>query len=244
MLWILLSAFLIILLIDFLIRPCIDDCSLVINLVTFIYTLSISYIASFIFYFVQVHIRDVQNKQRILPSVEQLFYRLDSYLKEVVIDSVSWEKTRNTKIEFDNIIKDDFTSATNNIRLEKFCSVYQGDTELTWLQYFSVRQKQIEDYRRLLLDYAQYIDEEGITLLADIRNDNLLNTLIPTVISCKDAGIGVDLDLSGAKDFCEQFFDLAKTVDHFYKTKLAPYKKADNRIIEAIYKGEHKQIVV
>lgn len=39
-------------------------------------TLSISFFASFIFYFVQVHMPDIRHKANVYPSVAKLFHRI------------------------------------------------------------------------------------------------------------------------------------------------------------------------
>lgn len=245
LIWILIIDFAVLIILDLFGRPLFEDSGTYIyRLVTFVYTLGLSYIASFIFYYVQVHLKEIKDRKRVLPSVEKLFQRLLTFEKEIILDTIRFANPDSEKIPFENITEEDYLSATEKIFFDEKSLVYQGARELTWLEYYTYRKAQVEDQVRLLLDYSQYLGEEGISLLADTRNDVLLSTLVTSANSLKETGQGYGFKLGSVQVFCKSFFCLVNRTNDFYTKELIPYRVPNDAIVQSIFIGKHKQIVI
>lgn len=245
LLWILLFDLIVIVYLDVFGRDLFrDDGTYRYRLVTFAYTLGLSYIASFIFYFVQVHLKEVKDKIRVLPSVERLFQRLVFFANEVVLDTINYDDPSHKTQKFKDTTKEGFLSATTKIKFDVESSVYQGKHELTWLEYYTYRRKQIEEYIHLILEYSQYIGEEGISILADIRNDAFLFTVVNSANSCKESGLDYGFTLGGLEPICENYYNLVQRINDYYTKELLPYQNSIDKTIQKIYLGTHKQIAI
>ena len=244
LLWILVFDLLIIVCLDIFGRDLFkDEGTYRYRLFTFAYTLGLSYIASFIFYFVQVHLKEVKDRNRVLPSLEVLFRKLVHFENEIILDTINSDATIKKK-EFKVTTKEDYLSATKRINTHAKSNVYQGKYELSWLEYHTYRRNQIDEFVHLVLEYSQFIGEEGMSLLADIRNDSLLYTVITNSNSCKDVGLEPAFSLDGIETICGQFYDLVQRTNDYYTKELLPYKTTKDKSIKNIYLGKLKQIAV
>lgn len=244
LIWVLIGSIAGVLLIDLFIRECIPEKGLFFSFINIVYTVCISFIASFVFYCIQVHLKEVKDKKKILPSVESLYFRLLSYVNDIIVDIIRGIDSSKKIDSISNVTKEEFISAAKRVRFDLSSSVFSGDTKLTWLQYFSSRQKQIEECRKNVLDFAHFLDEECISLLADIRNDAFLFTLVILSSNFEETGHKANFDMDGAESFFEQYYDLAMRMNKFYSEQLEPFKDKNMAHLKEVYKGENKQIIL
>lgn len=244
LIWVFFGSVAGVLLIDLFIRECIPEKGLFFSFINIVYTLCISFIASFIFYCIQVHLKEVRDKNKVLPSVECLYFRLLTCVNNVIIDTISGVDTTKNSVSIRETSKEEFIASTKKVRFDSMSQVYQGDSQLTWFQYYSIRQRQVEEFRKNVLDFAHYLDEESISLLADLRNDAFLFTVVSHARSCEETGLKAAHDLAGAESLIDQYYELVMRMNKFYSEKLEPFKDENMNHIKVIYKGVNKQIVL
>lgn len=241
---ILIIVVVIIALIDLIIRKKISERSFGGYLINLIYTLGLSYIASFIFYFVQVHIKEIREREKVLPSIERLFHKLVNYQSAMIKDVINYNYSSINDHSFDEETKEKFVASIDSIKLGYGSLVYQGVKELTWMEYFSYRKAQIEDCARHILAYSQYLNEDCISLLADIRSEPFLFTIIPCLNIILEPSTSAQCSLYALKSVSEEFYALVlKTRDYYYR-EFEPYKIPKMAPLQAIYLGDKKQITI
>ena len=179
-----------------------------------------------------------------MPSIERLFAKLLIYLKDIVIDVVLKTEPSNKNLHFEDISKERYLEAISKARFNEGSAVYQGETELTWTEYFSFRRDQIEVSRKTLIDYAHYLDAECNSLLAELCEDQFLYVLIPNAVQCERSGIAYDMHIGEAGELLEMLYDLTEKLNDYYKKNLLPFHSKGNKQILGIYKGSHKQITL
>lgn len=244
LIWFLFGCIIFVLLIDGLARKSLGDEGFLYSIINILYTISLSYIASFVFYCIQVHYKEMKDEVKVLPSVESLFYRLLLCCNNVVMDTICGIDPSKKIDSISNVTKEDFVNAAKEVRFDSVSSVFQGDTQLTWLQYYSFRQKQIDEYRKSVLDFAHYLDEECISLLAELRNDVFLFLLVTHARSCEEAGMQCTHLMAGAESLFAQYYELIVRMNELYTVKLKPFKDETMTHVRAIFKGINKQIVL
>ena len=134
-------------------------------------TLSISFFASFIFYFVQVHLPEIRHKANVYPSIANIFESILLFQKSLLTNFVGVKEYRDLT---DDVIR---TGVTNrNVHLQDAPLHMIGpDRSADWIEYGMHQVNSIDDRWELLMKYSSYLDSECISILADIREDSLLH---------------------------------------------------------------------
>lgn len=172
-----------------------------------------------------------------------MYRNLLSYEYEIIVDVVSFSNPKVNINSINDVSEKEFVDSFSKIVLSSGSNVYQGSTELSWIQYFSIRQKQIEEIRRVILDYAQYLDNDIISVLAELRDDQLLYVIFPTMILLQNGGANVQANLSGAVDFAKELFKIIQKCHNCYDKLLLPYSDKKAQKIKGMRTGYHKQIL-
>ena len=133
-------------------------------------TLAISIIASIIFYFVQVHLPNVKEKERIYPSLAKLFgsilgleKNMLTQLLDIKMKDMS-EKRIKDSVEKLNL----YSEAPLTIG-----SANSADHRANWIEYCLFRVDRIDKNWNLLIQYSSYLDSECMSLLMRIQNDDM-----------------------------------------------------------------------
>ena len=134
-------------------------------------TLSISFFASFIFYFGQVHLPEIRHKANVYPSIANIFESILLFQKSLLTNFVGVKEYRDLT---DDVIR---TGVTNrNVHLQDAPLHMIGpDRSADWIEYGMHQVNSIDDRWELLMKYSSYLDSECISILADIREDSLLH---------------------------------------------------------------------
>ena len=134
-------------------------------------TLSISFFASFIFYFVQVHMPDIRHKSNIYPRIANIFKSILIIEKSLLTNYVGMK-------EFEDLTEDVIRSGVinRNVLLQDAPLHMIGpDRSADWIEYGMHQVNGIDDRWELLMKYSSYLDSKCISILADIREDSLLH---------------------------------------------------------------------
>jgi len=131
-------------------------------------TLAISFIASFIFYFVQVHLSSVKEKEDIYPALARLFGSMLGLEKNLLTQLLRIKMEDMSEGRIKNSIKklDLYTEAPLTIG-----SANAADHRANWIEYCLYRVERIDKNWNLLINYSAYLDSECMSIMVRIQND-------------------------------------------------------------------------
>lgn len=133
-------------------------------------TLAISFLASFVFYFVQVHLPAVKDKEEIYPSLAKLFGSMLG-LERILL-------TQLLGIKMEEMSEDKIKSCVEKLDLYSEApltigSAYAEDHRANWIEYCLYRVERIDNNWNLLIQYSNYLDSECMSLLMRIQNEDI-----------------------------------------------------------------------
>lgn len=135
-------------------------------------TLGVSYIASLIFYFVQVHMPRIKEKEHLYPSIAMMFNAILGAEKDILTQLLGLklnEMSENAIIEKAQYI-DLYKEAPLTI------GGAGGDHRANWLEYCMYRVGHIDRNVDMMLHLSAYLDSECMNILMRIQNfDTFLN---------------------------------------------------------------------
>lgn len=134
-------------------------------------TIGVSYIASLIFYFVQVHMPRIKEREHLYPSIAMMFNAKLSAEKDIL--------TQLLGLKLDEMSEDAIKEKAQYIDLYKEAPLTIGgavsDHRANWLEYCMYRVGHIDRNVDMMLHLSAYLDGECLTILMRIQNfDTLL----------------------------------------------------------------------
>ena len=182
-------------------------------------TLAISIIASVIFYFVQVHLPNVKERERIYPSLAKLFGSMLGLEKDLL--------TQVLHIEMKDMTEEGIKDSVSKLNLysEAPLTIGSANTEnhrANWIEYCLYRVERIDRNWNLLINYSIYLDSECMSLLIRIQNDctylDQVRRMFPICI-----GRMHRLTIEDANLFTE-FWHFIEDQQTYYNRVFAPYE--------------------
>lgn len=134
-------------------------------------TLAISFLASFIFYFVQVHLPETRQKANVYPNLASWYDRIVSEEKALLTNYVglkSFQELTEDGIR-KGIMARDVTKQDAPLHLAGV------NRNANWIEYGINQVADIDKYWDLLMKYSAYLDSECLSILAGIQEDSLLH---------------------------------------------------------------------
>lgn len=129
-------------------------------------TLGVSYIASLIFYFVQVHMPKIKEKEHLYPSIAMMFNAIISAEKDILTQLLGTKMKEMSE----EIIKE----KAQQIDLYKEAPMTiggpGGDHRANWLEYCMYRVGHIDRNVDMMLHLSSYLDGECMKMLMRIQN--------------------------------------------------------------------------
>lgn len=132
-------------------------------------TLGISFIASFIFYFVQVHLPETKEKTNLYPSIAALYYRILNTEKMFLTNYVGEKKY--SELSEDNILAG---AKMRDVNITNAPLVLAGQNRnANWMEYGFVEVDDIDKTWEMIMKYSSYLDSECLSLLAKIQSNSV-----------------------------------------------------------------------
>ena len=146
-------------------------------------TLAVSSIASFIFYFVQVHMPKIKERERIYPSIAKMFNSILSAETDIL--------TQLLGLKMKEMSEEAIKEKTKHIDLYKEAPLTigspQGDHRANWLEYCIYRVRIIDRNTDMMLNVSAYLDSECLDILMRIQDSEtfffFLRRLFPMCIA-------------------------------------------------------------
>lgn len=129
-------------------------------------TLAVSFIASFIFYFVQVHMPKIKERERIYPSIAKMFNQILSSETDILTQLLGLKMKEMSEGAIKEKAKhiDLYTEAPLTIGSP------QGDHRANWLEYCIYRVGIIDRNTDMMLNVSAYLDSECLDILMRIQD--------------------------------------------------------------------------
>lgn len=135
-------------------------------------TLGVSFIASLIFYFVQVHMPRIKEKERLYPSIAMLF---NSILREETDLLTKLMGMKMTELSEESIKE---RALKINLYTEAPMTIGSptGDHKANWLEYCINSVRHIDRNVDMILHMSQYLDSECMAIIMRIEKfDSFMN---------------------------------------------------------------------
>lgn len=133
-------------------------------------TLGISFLASFIFYFVQVHLPETRQKRDLYPVISALFQRIICTEKSILTEFVGIKPFESLSEE---TIKKGADSRNVNTQDAPLYLVGQNRSA-NWMEYGFSQVADIDKTWEMLMKYAAYMDSELLSLLSRVQGAGTL----------------------------------------------------------------------
>ena len=128
--------------------------------------LGVSFFASFVFYFVQVHMHRIKEKEHVYPSIAMMFNAIISAEKDIL--------TQLLGIKMKDMSEETIKEAAQHIDLYKEAPMTiggkGGDHRANWLEYCMYRVGHIDRNVDMMLHLSSYLDGECMKILMRIQN--------------------------------------------------------------------------
>lgn len=180
-------------------------------------TLAISFIASFIFYFVQIHLPRIREKEDLFPSLASMFHCILGYEKDML--------TQLLRLKMDEMSEDKIKNQTDKLNLYTEAPLIiggsNGDHKANWIEYCIYRVQRIDKNWDLMIHYSSYLDSECMALLLRMQNTNVFLDQVRRLFPmCK--GPAHSLSISTASLFID-FWHFIEEQQDYYDRVFAPY---------------------
>ena len=182
-------------------------------------TLAISFIASFIFYFVQIHLPRIKEKENLFPSLASMFHCILGYEKDML--------TQLLGLKMNEITEEKIKAQTEKLNLYTEAPLIiggaKGDHKANWIEYCIYRVQRIDKNWDLMIHYSSYLDSECMALLLKMQNtDVFLNQVRSLFPMCN--GPAHSLSIGTASLFID-FWHFIEEQQEYYNRVFAPYQR-------------------
>lgn len=180
-------------------------------------TLAVSFLASFIFYFIQVHLPETRQKTNIYPSLAFWFNRivivekalLTNYVGQKSYTELTEEAVRNG------------AAARDASKQDAPLHLAGLNRNANWIEYGINQVADIDKYWELLMKYSSYLDSECLSILAGIQEDSLLHFFRKMRTLYKSVQFG---QLQGSDELLVRFWKTIQSHESYYVEVFAQYK--------------------
>lgn len=128
-------------------------------------TLGVSFIASFVFYFVQVHMTKVRDKESLYPSIAQLFNSIISAETDILTQLLGLKMKEMSE----EAIKEKAKQVDLYAEAPLIMGGPDGDHKANWLEYCIYRVRLIDRNVDMLLNMSAYLDSDLMAIILRIE---------------------------------------------------------------------------
>lgn len=182
-------------------------------------TLGISFLASFIFYFVQVHLPETRQKKDMYPVISELFHRIIFTEKSFLTAFV------NVK-PFESLTEESIREGTQSrdVNIQDAPLYLAGpNRSANWMEYGIYEIESIDKNWEMLMKYSAYMDSDLLSLLSRVQSDSTLSyframkSIYPTIKQ--------KLILDGFEGGMIKLWRFIQEQDAYYEKVLSEYRQ-------------------
>lgn len=183
-------------------------------------TLGISFLASFIFYFIQVHLPESRQRKDLYPVISELFHRIILTEKSLLTEFVNIDS-------FDALTEDGIRKGTDSrdVNVRNAPLYLAGlNRDANWIEFGFSKVADIDKTWEMLMKYSAYMDSELLYLLSRVQQAGgslgffrTMKNIYPTLKQ--------GLKLNGFGDGMVSLWRLIQEQDAYYKRVFIKYEK-------------------
>lgn len=185
------------------------------------FTLAISFLASFIFYFVQIHLSKIREKKNIYPVIASLFSRMMDSEKSIITGLMGTEWDDLTE----DVIKENVAKLNLYEKAPLVIGGLKGDRKANWIEYCLYRVRRFDKNWGMMMHYSSYLDSEFMAILSRMQQPyGLLRFVRDTMQLSIDTGHPLQVDPNAYRMFVN-FWLFIKEQEEYYNRELKSYEK-------------------
>lgn len=177
-------------------------------------TLGVSFIASFIFYYVQIHLSKTREKIDIYPVVASLFSRMMDSEKSIIIGlmGTEWEKLS------EDVIKKNVSKLNLYDKAPLVLGGPRGDRKANWVEFCLYRVHRIDKNWGMMMHYSSYLDSRCMAILSRVQQPNgLLRFVRDTMQMSVDTGHSLRVDPNAYGMFVDFWLFIEEQEEYYNK---------------------------
>lgn len=181
-------------------------------------TLLISFIASFIFYFVQVHMPETKQKEDLYPSIAALYFRILNTEKSLLYNFVGAKSYE--ELNEDMIIAG---AKARDVNIQDAPLILAGvERNANWLEYGFNAVEDIDKTWEMIMKYSTFLDSECLSLLSKVQSGGVLGVFRALRGIYRTLSNGVNI--GDIENEFLKFWHFVQVQDDYYNRVFAPYK--------------------
>ena len=182
--------------------------------------LAISFLASVIFYFVQVHMPREKEKADLFPLLASQFRSILGSEKEIL--------TRFLGLSMDEMTEDAIDNKAGNLDLYSDAPLILGDVhrdhKANWIEYGLFEVNRIDKNWDMMIRYSAYLDSECMALLNRMQSPGSMLDLIRKVFPmCKSKAHAFTFGNGSERIFLD-FWQFIQEQENYYNRVFKPYE--------------------
>lgn len=191
---------------------------------TIVDNLSIALVASYIFYFIVVHLKDEYQKRKMYNHLSNGVRLIFAFSKKFIEDLA---QEQNIDESYDELTDQQLTDICQNIDAQSSApeSVYVPSQNTyrhsNWIEYSYQTKERIEDHIEFLFSYTDFMDVELVELLTEINNSMFLQVIGQKVSS--ERRHGPEEDLSTYSSPLRKYILLISKLEKYAERELSVY---------------------
>lgn len=181
-------------------------------------TLLISFIASFIFYFVQVHMPETKHKEDLYPSIAALYSRILHNEKNLLYHYVGAKSYKELTEEIILTgVKD------RDVNKQDAPLILAGlERNANWMEYGFNTVREVDETWEMIMKYSSFLDSECLSILSRVQSDGVLSffrTMRGIYRSLKNG-----LNIHGMESAYVKFWHFVQEQEEYYQRVFESYK--------------------
>lgn len=181
-------------------------------------TLGLSFLASFIFYFVQVHLPEIKQRNDLYPCIAMIYNRILNSEKELLKNYVGAKSfvSLSESVIIDGAIK------RNVNKFDAPLFLAGPERSANWMEYGFHIVDEIDKNWNMIMNYSLYLDSECMVILSKIQDDSTLGffkTMRKIYPSFKKG-----LNINGIGKDLVRFWFFIQEQENYYNRVFTPYK--------------------
>ena len=181
-----------------------------------------AYVASFVFYFLDVHCRRQMEKQKIYNFIGAQF-------KIIISDGKSMFKDLSLKagknVEFEDMSDDDIIDICSKIDplSESTILQWRGNAYLNWIEYLEYMKRRLDEYLMKIQPLLQYAEVDFVRLLVRYSDSRLFSGLNIISRLNKEGRMGNKNFMNGYEQLFISYIHLLKESEQYYQKEFVRY---------------------
>lgn len=182
--------------------------------------LAISFLASVIFYFVQVHMPREKEKADLFPLLASQFKSILGSEKEIL--------TRFLGLSMDEMTEDAVNNNAGNLDLYSDAPLILGDVhgdhKANWIEYGIFEVNRIDKNWDMMMRYSAYLDSECMALLNRMQSPGAMLDLIRKVFPLCKSKVHAFSFGNGSEHTFLEFWKFIQEQETYYNRVFKPYE--------------------